>query len=67
MMITLKTLGKATLQQVFDQVANHLMDQGERAATVNSSGRVTCYYRLNDLKCAAGCLIGDDEYESRID
>jgi len=60
-MITLKTLSTATAQEVFDQVAKHLLTQKERC--VDESGR--CSYRNNKgLKCAAGCLINDDEYKS---
>lgn len=57
-MITLKTLHLATAQEVFDQVKTHLLTQMERAVDFNS-----CKYRThNGLKCAAGCLIADDEY-----
>lgn len=59
-MITLKTLPEATSQQVFDQVAVHLLKQN--ATSELHSG--DCAYRgLNGLKCAAGCLISDDEYK----
>ena len=57
-MITLKTLHLATAQEVFDQVKTHLLTQRERSIDFNS-----CKYRShNRLKCAAGCLIADDEY-----
>lgn len=58
-MITLKTLPQATAQEVYDQVKEHLLQQGQRA--VNDLGE--CQYRAGDLKCAAGCLIADDEYD----
>ena len=61
-MITLKTLPQATAQEVFDQITQHLIRQG-RAAT-SSTG--ACRYRVEVqgevLKCAAGCLIADGEY-----
>jgi hypothetical protein len=58
-MITLKTLHLATEQEVFDQVAVHLLTQNKR-----SSNGITCVYRTgNGLKCAAGCLIADDEFK----
>ncbi len=58
-MITLKTLPQATAQQVFDQVATHLLKQNARSVT----GEGSCRYRNpHGLMCAAGCLIGDDEY-----
>jgi hypothetical protein len=62
-MITLKTLAQATEQEVFDQVARHLLTQLERSWF---AGR--CAYRGNhDMKCAAGCLIGDSEYEGTME
>jgi hypothetical protein len=59
-MITLKTLPEATAQQVFDQVARHLLTQMKRSL----NEMMECLYRGPDgLKCAAGCLIADDEYQ----
>jgi len=59
-MITLKNLAQATPQQVFDQVATHLLTQMDRSADSDD----TCAYRGQlGLKCAAGCLIADDEYK----
>jgi hypothetical protein len=76
-MITLKTLADATEQEVFDQVANHLLTQmkksGEYRNYYDSSEYVTydyvnCLYRSSDgLKCAAGCLIADDEYKPEFE
>lgn len=65
-MITLKTLPQATAQDVFDQVINHLAQQKERSTEENG---LSCLYRHEKpdgtiLKCAAGCLISDDEYDS---
>lgn len=58
-MITLKTLDRATDQEVFDQVTRHLLTQMEQSKYNN-----VCVYRSPDgLKCAAGCLIADDEYD----
>jgi hypothetical protein len=57
--ITLKTLAQAPDQEVFDQVVQHLRDQGLKSQNENG-----CAYRGGDggLMCAAGCLIADDEY-----
>lgn len=65
-MITLKTLPQASPQEVFDQVAQHLLTQNEKFKSKSSNGEV-CLYRSGELKCAAGCLIGDDEYVSSMD
>lgn len=65
MQISLKTLESATAQEVFDQVAKHLLTQKQKSVGVHENGRVCCKYRGdNGLKCAVGCLIGDDEYSS---
>jgi hypothetical protein len=57
--ITLHTLKDATAQEVFDQVATHLLTQN----TKSNDDSQECLYRHNGLSCAAGCLISDDEYE----
>ena len=63
-MITLKTLPQATAQEVFDQIVQHLLTQLVHAQTKTTG---VCRYRIEKqsgqtLKCAAGCLIADDEY-----
>lgn len=63
MNITLATLHEATEQEVFDQVATHLLTQNKRSYNEELA---TCAYRSPDgLKCAAGCLIADEEYDLR--
>ena len=63
-MITLKTLPKATAQEVFDQGAAHLLKQGVRSV----SGGGSCRYRgIQGRKCVGGCYIADDEYERRME
>ena len=59
MTITLKTLAQATEQEIFDQVAAHLLTQRQKSQI--SSGDCA-YLAPNGLKCAAGCLIGEEEY-----
>lgn len=60
-MITLATLSQATPQEVFDQVKNHLLTQN--APSLQLGSNTLCQYRgHNGLKCAAGCLISDEEY-----
>jgi hypothetical protein len=61
-----------TAQEVFDQVVNHLRAQGRRAVANNDiDNNQYCKYRLNEdnviLKCAAGCLIRDEEYSDWMD
>ncbi len=59
MTITLSTLPQATAQEVFNQVVDHLLTQNQKSYTSHGG----CLYRGPDnLKCAAGCLISDEEY-----
>lgn len=66
-MITLRTLPQATAQEVFDQITQHLLQQGKQAISMTGS----CRYRVETaegvLKCAAGCLIADDEYYNALE
>jgi len=67
-MITLKTLHEATAQQVFNQVTTHLLNQNLISVNKELDGVESCMLRgKEDLKCAAGCLIGDDEYRKDME
>lgn len=62
-MITLATLPQATAQQVFDQVATHLLTQKKKSRIIHESNGDSCVYRTPEgLKCAAGCLMSDEEF-----
>lgn len=64
-MITLETLCNATAQEVFDQVATHLLHQGQKSMEIVGTG---CAYRGSyGLKCAAGCLMSDNEWSSGME
>ena len=63
MKITLENLAQVTKQQIFDQVATHLLTQKVKSATATGS----CKYRHNGLMCAAGCLISNDEYKATLE
>ena len=63
-MITLKTLPQATEQEIYNQVKSHLLQQMEKSRDEVHG----CAYRSDSgLKCAAGCLIGDDEYTNNME
>ena len=72
-MITLATLEQATAQQVFDQVARHLLTQNAKSGVQydkvdDTSEPFRCLYRDPEgRKCAAGCLIADDEYKEEFE
>ena len=62
-MITLATLEAATAQEVFDQVAAHLLAQGAKSLRENA-----CAMRgQGGRKCAAGCLVSDGEYSRDLE
>ncbi len=65
-MITLDSLDLTSEQEVFNYVANHLLTQGKQAKIKHPNAGFAndvCAYRSGELKCAAGCLIRDDEYQ----
>jgi hypothetical protein len=52
-----------TKQESFDTVYKHLVTQGKKASWGNS-----CKYRTqNKKKCAVGCLIPDDLYDTTME
>lgn len=68
-MITLKTLPQASEQEVLDQIAVHLLTQKQKCnnGKDQTDPNYQCLYRNEEgLKCAAGCLIADDEYKKRF-
>lgn len=66
-MITLKTISQASLQEIFDQAAKHLLTQNEKSQDI-INGILTCVYRQsNELKCAVGVFIADDEYSLEME
>lgn len=62
--ICLANLATKTAQEVFDYVARHLLRQGKKAQTIDCHGTVSCLYRTDEgLRCAAGSLVADEEYQ----
>ena len=66
MTISLANLNQATPQEVFDQVSQHLLKQNKQSTRYEKL-RNFCAYRSGNLKCAAGCLIDDDEYSPEME
>jgi hypothetical protein len=67
-MLTAHDLPTASLQDIFNQSALHLLTQKEK---VWITGRGCAYRLVNDegkiLKCAIGCFITDEEYDISIE
>ena len=63
------TVIKAKLQEVFDLVRTHLLQQNKPSfATLGHDGFPKPAYRGDDgCKCAIGCLIPDDKYTPTIE
>ena len=54
-----------TNQEIFDTVVAHLRKQGVQSKLPGSN---TCAYRSPEgLKCAAGCLIPDEDYKEEFE
>lgn len=70
-MITLSNLHEATIQEVFDQISIHLLTQNEQSFILNTDCdhefKVCAYRGRNELKCAVGCIISDDEYNKDME
>lgn len=64
-MITLKTLPNSTAQQVFDQAKEHLLRQN--CKSTRGISKRSAYRGNYGTKCAAGCFIGDDEYNKEME
>lgn len=65
MTITLATLPQATAQEVYSQVRKHLLTQRIKSMSEERKGCV--YHGPDGLKCAAGCLIADEEYRNGME
>lgn len=70
-MITLATLPKASLQDIFTQARDHLLKQNcksQRKHPHSGGTNLVCAYRgNNNTMCAVGCFIADEEYKPKMD
>lgn len=67
-MITFKTLHSATLQELFDHVAKHLLAQNKAAKIFDADDGTACFYRTAEGRsCAVGCCMADDEYSYKLE
>lgn len=72
MTITLATLSEATAQEVYSQVRNHLLTQGRKSERWCKDEQLRniaiCVYHSEDgTRCAAGCLVADEEYSESFE
>lgn len=67
--ITLATLDTFTEQEVFEYVSKHLIKQNRKSfSIIGSTGVKNCVYRSSKGdKCAAGCLMSDEEYDQSME
>lgn len=61
--ISLSNYHEASLQDIADQITNHLLSQNKKCMDEKDQ----CRYRYIGLKCAAGCLISDEEYNEKFE
>lgn len=64
--ISMSNINDFSLQEIFEYVSNHLLKQNRKSYKEKQlfSG---CRYKHNYLRCAAGCLISDEEYNSEFE
>lgn len=68
MEVSINNLADVTMQQVYEHVVTHLLNQGKQATNVECVTHTACVYRSEDgLKCAAGCLIPDADYNAQLE
>ena len=60
--ITLANLGKKSAQEVFEYIATHLLTQRKKCGR-DDGGGFQCRYKYRALRCAAGALLGPNEYK----
>lgn len=54
-------------QEIFNEVSTHLLAQNKQSR-IGSSNDMACVYRgPNNLKCAIGCLISDQDYSPSME
>ena len=53
--------------EIFDIVKTHLLKQGQRATVKDEEDNNCLYHSHSGLKCAVGCLITDEAYDSDIE
>lgn len=56
-----------TAQEIFDKAVGGIIKQGKASGVHISNGNVSCKYRLDNLKCAAGMLIDDGHYSLSLE
>lgn len=67
--VTLSNLSESTEQEVFDWVVSNLLKQNKQSEEIiEYNGLNSCRYRSKDgLKCAAGWLMTDKEYNPKYE
>ncbi len=55
------------MQETFEKIVNHLLNQKVRAMTTTNTGAMCAYRGENDTSCAIGCLISDNQYSREME
>ena len=56
-----------TKQEVFDEVSEHLIKQGEKSLRFINGKGFNAYYGVGGTRCAVGCLIPDYMYNENLE
>jgi hypothetical protein len=64
----LQDLNQYELQDIYDVVAKHLLKQNKQciAGDPNTNNTI-CKYRHENMMCAVGVLIADEDYSSKLE
>ena len=65
--INTSNLDTATAQEVFDHISFFLLKQGRKSGYHDSAGFECAYRGDNGTKCAAGCIVEDEKYDSAME
>jgi predicted house-cleaning noncanonical NTP pyrophosphatase (MazG superfamily) len=66
-MITIHNLGEKSALEVIDFVKEHLLKQGCKSLQIVDDDTRCLYRGPNGTKCAAGCLIPDEDYDPKME
>ncbi len=55
------------MQQTFEKIVNHLLNQKVRAMATGQLGPGCAYRGENNTSCAIGCMIPDNDYEPAME
>lgn len=65
--VSIRNLHEVTEMEVLEFITAHLLSQRKMCYEISKNGQTICKYRHGDLRCAAGCLIPDEDYSKSFE